>query len=103
MTPVRLLLSTTTIILAGCGTAPEAPAARSYDLNFAHPSPHASYIQVTPGSPGAPLPAPQEIISPHFARYLRASTGCTLDAARLASVIGSHAVPAGYMLPIACP
>ncbi|QGX97362.1 hypothetical protein EI983_03325 [Roseovarius faecimaris] len=103
MDPVRFLLSTTVALMAGCSTVPNGPVARSYDLSFVHPAPHASYIQVTPGSPGAALPAPQEITSRDFALYLRANTGCTVDAARRASVIGSHTVPAGYMVPIACP
>ena len=100
---VRLFLGSSVAIVAGCASAPDPQVSRSYDLAFTHPAPYATYLQVTPGSPGAALPDPQDIVSPEFSLYLRKATGCVLDRSRPAAAIGGKTVPAGYMVPTSCP
>ena len=90
-------------MLAGCASEPEPPMPRAFNLALTHPSPHANYIKVSPGAPGAELPPPQHIVTADFSRYLRKTTGCVWDASRRALVLGSKQVPAGYMVPISCP
>ena len=93
------------LMLAACGAPDRAMHAPSggYQLAFAQPSPQANYLAVTPGRPGAALPDAQQILSPDFSTYLRRATGCVRDEFRRASVMGSHRVPAGYMIPVVCP
>lgn len=100
---LRTVLPPACLALAACGATPEAPPARAFDLIVLHPSPQSTYLQVTPGAGGGPLPPPQQMLTGNFARYLRATTGCTLDTTTPVAVMGNRTVPAGYLVPVICP
>jgi len=102
MRVTRLILIPMAVALSACGASPETPQMGAFDLNLTHPSPNATYIRVAPGAGGAGLPLPQQILTPEFSAYLRQQTGCVRDASRPTALLGSRAMPAGYMVPITC-
>lgn len=103
MTVAKLAVSVSVFVLGGCAGAPTSPVTRGYDLELTHPAPYATFIQVSPGHSGAPLPRMKEIASPQFSLYLRRQTGCVRDTARPPEALGSKTVPAAYMVPVMCP
>ncbi|MEM9498412.1 MAG: hypothetical protein AAGA28_10860 [Pseudomonadota bacterium] len=86
----------------GVGADPAAQRFRSYDLKITHPAPYATFVAISPGAPGAPMPKLRHLGSRDFSRYLMARTGCTVDPHHAAEVIGDPRVPAGYMVPVRC-
>jgi hypothetical protein len=103
MSFAKLLFSSSVLILGGCMGAPGNKVTRGYDLELTHPAPYATFIQVSPGHVGAPLPRVEEIKSPQFSLYLRRQIGCVRDTARPPEPLGGKRVPAAYMVPVVCP
>ncbi len=103
MRVTRLILFPVAFALSACAASPKAPPMNTFELNLRHPSPNANYIRVAAVPGGTGLPHPQQIISPSFSAYLLDQTGCARDASRPTAVLGSRAMPAGYMVPISCP
>lgn len=89
-------------VLAACAATPIEPQFRSYDLHLHHPSDYATYMMVSPGAQGAKLPKLRHIESRDFSEYMRAATGCVVNATREITPLGNARTPAGYMVPIVC-
>lgn len=102
VTAVRIALLAVCLAVSACSTTPKEPQFRAYDLELSQPSSHANYLTVTPAARGADLPKPEQLYKRSFSTYLRNSTGCVVDTARLAAFVGNKSVPAAYTVPVLC-
>ena len=90
------------VAVTGCAQPEAEPTFRSFDLEVSHPSPHSTFVAVTPGGRGAQLPRVRQLNSKDFNTYLRDLTGCAVDQGRHTYILGHKKAPAGYMVPITC-